>query len=873
MRDYPALLLTFLLAVSCIAAELSASPDTGMTAPVDTIIIRPDIISPRKGRVWPRLAGDAGGIALVLSGGGARGLSQIGVLAELENNGIRPDLVVGTSIGAIVGGLYAAGYTPRELENIAREIDWERLFTDNPERTKLFLTQRLATERFFLHIRFSGLGFHIPEGLTEAQILYNKLIELCAPADYASGGDFDNLRLSFRAVTTDLKTGKTYVFSDGNLAAVLRASAAVPLLLSPMETDSALLADGGLVFPIPVEIALAESAKIIIAVDATAEVIYPRNLDNALYILDQMTNIMTEEKKAVERRTADIVITPEFEGHGSFDFSRIDWLIEQGRLATKEILPELSRLRVRDGNGRENRDFDIKRISGNRAELMGIAPGERISLDLIERLLENLYSRGIYRSVEARVFIVGDSAEIEVDIRQNPPLKGIDIEGEHILPEDSLKSFFPQNADEPANLALLDSGLVRIEEYYHREGYSLAHISRANFVDSIFELNINEGLIERVEMEGNARTRDWVIRSFIPISDGDRYIESRIKRALTDLHATGLFETVSPEISRGDSAAVLTFHVVEKPYSGFRLGARYDLVNGVEGAIEIGDDNIFGSAWRLNLGAFGGERRWSVYTHLGGDRIWRTYLTGQLALFGSGKEYDIWTGDEISETYTIYRYGFSTILGQQIKRLGTVFVEIGTERVAFGLQDDKLKEYQLHRFTLRSIVDTFNDRQFPRSGKYHVSYITFSRDILGGAYSFTKTYAGFQSYWTWIKPLTFRPYIMGGYMAGGPPFFEYFELGDAIDFWGLRGDELRGNSFVKTGFELRLNPMAPVYIIAGISYGRTWEKDAKLRLEDMIWGWGAGWGIATPLGPIKLTWGRNTEKLEEVVFSVGYNFE
>ncbi len=839
---------------------------------IDTIVVKPTTIPPQRGRVWPVLSNSTGKIALVLSGGGARGLSQIGVIQKLEEYNIRPNLVIGTSTGAIIGGLYAAGYTSDELAEIVEDIEWEHLLSDSPERTKLFLTQRMATERFLLHLRFSGLRLDIPEGLSAGQVLFNHLAKLCAAADYAAGGDFNNLHISFRAVATDLRTGKVYIFDSGNLASVLRASAAVPLLLSPVETDTALFADGGLIYPIPVEIAQGEDATYIVAVDATAEVVYPRELDNALYILDQTTNIMAEDKKDIERQIADIVITPDFDGHGSFDFSNIQWLIERGALAAESLMPDIAG--PIKNNGDNNNEFlYVKNIHGEGAELLDIEVGDGISVQEIERKLCSIYSTGTYELPEVTVTDYNDSVNLEVHICENPPFAGVSVENAPLLPEDSLAIFFNSKVGEPTNLAALDSGLAKIEDFYYNNGYTLAHIPNAIFRGGRLNFRVDEGLIERIEVIGNVRTKDWVVRSFIPLTEGERYREAKIDRTLADLHATGLFDAVTPHISRGDSAAVLTFDVVEKPYLGLKLGVRYDLINGAEGAIEIGDDNFLGYAWRFNIGAFGGVRRWNAYSQLSGDRIWRTYLTGNVTVFAEGTEYDLWQDGEIAGTDVVNRYGLNISMGQQIKRLGTVFAELGTEYVEFGPQHRELKGYPLHRLTLRSMVDSFDDRQFPRRGKYHLSYITFSQDILGGEYSFTKSYIGFQSYWTWLKPLTFRPYIVGGYMAGGPPFFEQFELGDAVGFWGFRGDERRGNSFAKTGFELRLNSLAPLYIISGVSYGRVWEKDAKLELEEMIWGWGGGFGLATPLGPAKITWGRNTEKLEEVRFSVGYEFE
>jgi len=866
----------FTLLAALLAMQLVAE-DALPTVSLDSFDVREielKLEQPPHGRVTPRIADLNDKIALVLSGGGARGLSQIGVIDELEKAGIRPNLVVGTSMGAIIGGLYAAGYSPEELRGAAMSIEWEGLLLDSPDRTNLFITQRLATEKFFLHLRFDGLKPYLPEGLSAAQELHNSLGRLCATADYTSEGDFDKLDIPFRAVTTDLRTGRPYIWDQGNLSTALRASAAIPLVISPVEYGIALLADGGLIYPIPVEIAIAESMATIIGVDATAEVIYPQELDNALLILDQMTNIMSEDRKILERRAADVIITPDLEGHGSFDFARPNWLIGRGRSETQRVIPRLKAIISYKRNIANNEDssFICAGISGSGAELLEFGIGDSVSETNLRAELLRLFETGLYQPPECILRTHSDTAFIFIDIDPNPAFAGVEISGASLLTQDSIGAFFTQEIGQPINTTLLDSGLTRIERFYRNEGNNLAHIKATALVRGTLQVDIDEGIIEDIRVEGNEVTRDWVLLSFVPLRRGEIYRDYLLDHALTDIHATGLFKSVRPVITKGDSGAVIVFKVTEKPYWGLRIGTRYDLVTDVEGILEVSDDNFFGSAWRMNLGIYGGERRWEVYTSIEGDRIWKTYFTSKGALFAKGNEHDIWDDDEIIQTIVVNRYGLKFSIGQQIKRFGTVFAEVATERVAFGPQGEKLREYPLHRVTLKSIVDTFDKRQFPRTGKYHLTYVTFSQDILGGEYSFTKSYMGFQSYWSLGEPITFRPYIMAGYIAGGPPFFELFELGSGVDFWGFRPDQRRGNSFANTGFELRLNPLDPLFMKMGLCWGRTWEKDAKLAVEDMIWGWGVGWGLKTPIGPVKLSWGRNTEKLEEIRFSIGYDY-
>ncbi len=828
-----------------------------------------ELLDPPKGRVWRRFDNKTGSFSLVLSGGGARGLAQIGVLEVLEENGLRPNLVVGVSMGAIVGGLYSAGYTPAQMREILKKTRWNDLIYDSPKRTKLFQTQRMATEKFLLHLRFRNFRPYIPEGISAAQMISTLLIMQCAAPNYAADGDFDRLAIPFRTVATDLRTGAPVVFKGGDLAVALRASSAIPLFLAPIENEGDLLADGGLNYPIPVEIAKAISDDKIVAVDATADLEYPHELDNALLILDQTTTIMSEDKKKYERKLADIVIKPDLTNRGSYDFDQLDSLIEAGRAATVDRVQEIEALPEQDLPVEQR--YCIAKITSSAP--LEIVEGDSITLSDLQTIAADVYSEGIYSGVKIAYSLAKDSIELEIVTELNRPLIAVKFSGVRSVDSDSLESLFEIDSLKPANLMQIDSILTHIERGFKDEGFDLAHISFAAFDGGALGVIFDEGIIEKVEISGNKRTKDWLIRSYSSFKIGQKFENARLENAINNLHATNLFESVIPKLERGDSSAVVKLQLVEKPYFGIRLGSRFDVVNGVEGAIEVGDDNLFGIAWRLNCGVSGGGRRWATYARTETDRIAYSFLTGSATLFAQGTEFDIWADDTVSETHSLNFYGLKLSLGQQIKRFGTVFVEVGSEYVEFGPERTNLKEYPLNRLTIRSLVDTFDDKQFPKDGKYHESYYMMSQDILGGEFSFTKAYAGFQSYWTWSDPITFHPYAIGGFATGGLPYFEQFELGQDMPFWGFRGDERRGNSLFKAGFDLRANPMDPVFIYAGVACGRTWQKDDKLHLDELIWGWGAGWGIATPLGPLKLYWGTNTEKLQQIDFSLGYNFD
>lgn len=582
---------------------------------------------------------------------------------------------------------------------------------------------------------------------------------------------------------------------------------------------------------------------------------------------------MVEERKNFERKNSDFLIRPNLDDIDSYTFKNIPQIIDRGKTTAISIIDSLKKQLEIKENNYSGEKYKVGAISGSGAEFLDISVGDSIGQMEIIRKLNDIYRTAEYELPHVEMIIYRDSISLNVEIDHQPNFKGIIFEDSVSFDRSILANLIPQGNNNIANLDSLDIGLARIEDYYRNQDYTLAHIESATFSGGRLRVCIEEGIIYEIDIRGNKRTKDWVVKSFVPLNAGDIFTDRSLNEALSNLHATGLFSNVFPEIRRTSQGVVLVINVIEKPYIGMRAGLRYDLINNIEGALEIGDENILGLNWRGMIGGYIGERRWNAYTRLESDRVWRSYIHARADAYGRSYLYDIWEGDSLVRSDWINRYGLSVSLGQQIKRLGTVFLEMNTEKVAIDRNNSIVYDKSMHKLTLRSIVDTFDDRQFPRRGKYHHGYITFSKDILGGEFSFNKFYTSLQSYWTWIDNLTVHPYIAAGYCSGEPPSYERFELGNDEDFWGYRQGQNRGNSVFEGSIDIRLNVLDPVYIVTGTSFGRTWRKKDKLHLEDIVWGWGAKLGVSTIIGPVQFGWGMNTEKFEEISLSIGYDFE
>ncbi len=274
----------------------------------------------------PPLRADAPRTCLVLSGGGARGFAHVGVLKALEEHGVQIDCITGTSMGAIVGGLYASGKSAADLERLVLGLDWEAMFSERPPRQELSLRRKEEDFRFPLpfEIGLRDWKFGLPRGAFATSHLELELKALTAqlPEDLA----FDRLPIPFRAVATDLESGAIKVFERGPLRTAMRASMSVPGAFAPTEVKGRLYGDGGLVKNLPVDLAHELGATRVIAVNIGTPLAPREELGSFVGVTRQMINILTEQnvREQLTRLDAarDLLISPELGDIGATDFTR-----------------------------------------------------------------------------------------------------------------------------------------------------------------------------------------------------------------------------------------------------------------------------------------------------------------------------------------------------------------------------------------------------------------------------------------------------------------------------------------------------------------------------------------------------------------------
>jgi len=281
-------------------------------------------------------------IGLVLSGGGAKGIAHIGVLKALEQEGIRPDFIAGTSMGSIVGGLYAIGYTADQLDTIVRQINWAQVLSNNIPLQYIAYEEKEYYGRYLIELPVENWKLQLPTGMIQGQMLDELLTRYTWPAKKYD--TFDDFPIPFRCLSTDVSTGKAIVFKDGSLAKAMRASMAIPTAFTAVDLDTTLVVDGGIVDNFPVDQLIEMGADIIIGVNVSHGFKSAYEISTMTGILMQVSMIPSSEKLDGQIKQCDIYIDPDLEGYNTASFGSYEGILERGYQAGEKFRPEFRKL-------------------------------------------------------------------------------------------------------------------------------------------------------------------------------------------------------------------------------------------------------------------------------------------------------------------------------------------------------------------------------------------------------------------------------------------------------------------------------------------------------------------------------------------------
>jgi NTE family protein len=829
-------------------------------------------------------------VGLAFSGGGARGLAQIGVLKALEESGLKVAAIAGTSIGGVIGGLYASGYTSADLEKIVDNIDFAELFSNRPPRTSMFLTQRPEKDRFLLSLRFNGVKPYIPPALTAGQKLSSLLARLTLKADYISGGDFSRLEIPFRAVTTDIVTGDKIVLSGGNLADAMRSTMAFPLAFTGVESGKRLLMDGGIVDPVPVDVvkSMRNDLDLVIAVNTTSALLPKEEINNPVDIANQVTSIMTLDKLKTGLEEADIIIAPDLTLYSSTDFGDVDKIIDLGYEAGRQALANIY-AKLQRPKGGDSICIASVSISGNPPPIdtaeFPVSPGmviEAGDLELIAGYLYNSYNLfSLSMEVTYRENRTGNCRFVDLTVSPVPrPDKNkidFDLKGNRVVDDSTIINLIKGSGGNLSSeeLERFSDSLMSL---YKSMGYDLAHIRRLTFFpeENRLEVEIDEAIIEEIRITGNRRTKRWLIRSNLPFRENEPLNSRNIARGIANIYSTDLFDRVILNILPGNSGAIVRIGVEEKKYMQVRCGWHWDDEYRSEGYAELLHDNLLGTGQEFLIHARYSSRRRNYEISLKADRFFSTYLTYNIKGFYNlldRKHYD--SHGDVRQSIRENRHGLEFILGQQISRFGTVTGEIRWEEIKNKYDPGGYRDLlQLRTITLRSLAETINRYPFPTEGKKHLFYVKFSADILGGETEFTKFFSSVESYFPLTEKLNFHPRVSIGYTdtKSGLPLSENFYIGGHYSFYGYATDELAGAKALLANIELRYKLPFRLYASGRYDVGNVYSTVDQIKLGNLRQAFGLSLAYDSPIGPIDIGYGKSGVHPDRLYFDIGLAF-
>ena len=772
--------------------------------------------------LFPNLFSKDKKIALVLSGGGARGIAQIGVIKYLEENGIEPDYVIGTSIGSIIGGMYSSGYTSSEMDSIFKLERYSKIFelNDEVERNELFLYQKQLEQRNSIKLNFEDFKFEIPKSLSYGNNFDLMLKEIFWNSRYISDNDFDNLKYKFRAVATDLITGKSVSLSKGNLINSIKASSSIPLRFPPIEMDSMFLVDGGIKNNVPIEIAKQLGADIIIAINTTSTLLDKTYLDQPWNIADQIVTILIKDKLDSILTQADYLITPDIGNHNNLDFSNLDSLIDKGYIAANIKLQGLVNNKVIELNSHKDLEFVLNIFSLNNnlkifQDTILVEANSRNVKKYCTELLKRNYNFSKINSI--KIDSINGEIKVFADLGY---LNKIEISGGNIdrLVKRELKL--------KENEVLKYKAVISSYQNLKNSGYFKS-------IDFQFEHN-NPGITLKIIYEENPNQNIFL---------GFNVNNERGTRLNTEFYQNNIF-------NNGDYLSLR-----------FNLGGR-----DTEVYASLENPRIRNTP--LNLKITGYYKKNDIYTY-------RDVLDLPI------DEYQ----REVVNEYYEERYGVKIKLGSLIWKYGILSAEYRYEQQRFNFIRSKFSEfYNLSTIKLESILDTESDPYFPKKGLYFSvsAESNFSTDDRA---KFIKTQFQFRQNISFYR-FTFISKLHFGVADNLLPLPEQFSIGGQSNFYGIREYDQRGRQYFNSGLAIRYKSPFDIffdtYFSVRYDIGSVWLSPETIRLSSLRNGIGSAIEIDSPIGPLVLGSGRSFYFISQpngivrspilIYFSVGTHF-
>jgi NTE family protein len=372
-------------------------------------------------------------IGLVLSGGGAKGFAHIGVLKVLEEAGVKIDYIGGTSMGAVIGGLYASGYTATQIDSIFQATNFNELINDFIPRSSKNFYERRNNELYALILPFNKLKIGIPEALSKGMYNYNLLSRITRNVRHVQ--DFNKLPIPFLCIGTNIETGEEVLLNKGNLAQAMIASSAFPSLFAPVEIDGKILVDGGVVNNYPIEEVRKLGADIVIGVDVQDGLLDRNQLKDATKILVQITGLQSIERMKRSVSDTDIYIKPDISQYGVVSFDKGKEIIRKGEEAAIGVLDQIKKLAnpampyTKPKLVPQSDSLYIGKINSGKLDnytkeyvigKLRFKPGAKTCYNDLLRGINNINATQNFSAISYSLEANEDKVNLNLDLRENP---------------------------------------------------------------------------------------------------------------------------------------------------------------------------------------------------------------------------------------------------------------------------------------------------------------------------------------------------------------------------------------------------------------------------------------------------------------------
>lgn len=828
-------------------------------------------------------------VALVLSGGGARGVSQIGVLKVFNQFNIKPDLIVGTSIGSIVGGLYASGYTTSEMDSMFKSIDWKnKLSLSNKySREFLFPDQKVVQDKGLLTVSFKGIKPMVPSYIATGQQVTEILNTLFLNARYKPNPDFNSLKIPFASVATNLDNGERTVFRDGNITECVKASFTFPLLYNPTKIKNNFYVDGGLTANIPSSVAKDLGADYVIAVNTTSPLKPGEELrNNPINTADQVLSITMAQLNSLQLKSSDLVITPDLSNQLSEDFSNIDFMIEKGENAAQtsslKILTDIDSLEALKSDKfnyflvNPKISFHIDLLSDSvKVSIRQSQENTFLKYTQVEKTLRDIYQLGFSNKVYATINRDDNGVTLEYVAEYNPILNNINLKSSFDFIDTLINEYSLKNIGKIINLNSLQALFEDIKTSLRNNKITSADVSKFyfNYQTQTLDIWVTSGKLNDITVSGNDKTDYNFIVNETSFQKNEAIGESDVKYSLNNIFGTNLFSQASICYKNLDNGYVnANIEVVEKSSRNLRLSMRVDNVYNFQIFSDIRDENLFGTGFEYGITFSGGLKRQDVKGEFKQNKFLGTDLTFNLAVYYLSRDVSTYTETierenkifEVNKTgdYRDIKYGASFMLGAQIERVGTIYGKISLENLKINSLSNftDVPEIKVFKFLFGGRIDTRDEYPFSSTGTYLNYYYETAQNRQRGEETYNKLFMSIESYFGISERSNLIPKFIFGFVDKTTPLNDQFSFGGENLFYGMVEDELKGRQILVASLQYRyLMPIKiffPTYLAARYDLGRLWENPEDIRFKDLRHGIGISLMFDTPIGKASVSGGK-----------------